>query len=327
LRKTARVVLIITVGTAVVWMGMHFKPSSDQALAKVFDRLAAYAKDMPDYMFEQGRDAEPRKIRVNGNQTYLTVQQNDDDVNDILDFYAAHYEPISMDMETAVEAADHMGDRQLAGKVAKALELMECMKRVRQFRYQGNGYGFLGVFEFKDKNMKFASPEFFQRLTKALETGKVGDIGTFRVTMVLKRGESGGSRIVNLWTDDDFDLNNIYPDVDGEDMPGEDIEDIPRYSGAVRQLSVTQENIDTLDRLVIYEDDGAVVSHILFYHSKMRAEGWQANAAFEKTANENSGDNLMLYQRPGRECTISIDQDTGSGKIITTIMDRKTINS
>jgi hypothetical protein len=324
MRKITRTTLIIVISTAIVWMGMQFRPSSDEAAAKVFDQLFSYAKDMPDYMFEQGDGAEPRKVKVNGNQTYLTVQQSDDDITDILDFYAGQYEPLQLDPKF-VEEAENIEDHPIAAHAGEALKVLQCMKTDQQFRYQGENYGFWGAFEFRDKSLKLVNNEFLKTLTEGIESGHLGKIGTFRVTMVLKRGETGGSRIINFWTDENFNLNNLHPDFSG-DMPGEDIENVPRFDGAVRQFSVEQENMHTLDRLVVYEADGSVVNHILYYHSRMPGEGWHAEPFFEKTMKEQSRDNVMFYKRKGRECTISIDADAQTGKIMTTIMDRKTTN-
>jgi hypothetical protein len=305
-------------------MGMQIRPSPDEAAAKVFDKLFSYTNGMPDYMFEQGDSTEPRKVKVNGNQTYLTVQQSNDNITDILDFYAGQYEPIRLDPKF-VAAAENIKDDPSAANIFKAYKVLECLKGDQQFRYQGENFGFWGAFEFRDKNLKIANSEFLETFTEAIESGRLGKIGTFRVTMALQRGETGGSRIINLWTDEEFNLNNMHPDSSGE-MPGEDIENVPRFAGAVRQLSVEQENLHTLDRLVVYEADGSIVNHILYYHSRMPGEGWHVEPFFEKTMKEQSRDNIMFYKRKGRECTISINEDVNSGKIITTVMDRKTTN-
>jgi hypothetical protein len=305
-------------------MGIQFRTSSDEADAKVFDKLFSYTKDMPDYLFEQGDNSKPRKVKVNGNQTYLTVQQSDDDITDILDFYAGQYEPVQVDPKFE-EAAETIENDPSAGKIATAYKVIKCLGEDQQFRYQGENYGFWGAFEFRDKSLKLASCDFLETLSEAIESGQLGKIGTFRVTMALRRGEAAGSRVVNLWTDEDFNLNNMHPDSSG-DMPGEDIENVPRFAGAVRQLSVEQENLHTLDRLVVYEADGSLVSHILYYHSRMPGEGWHVEPLFEKTMKEQSRDNIMYYKRKGRECTISIDEDADTGKIITTVLDRKTTN-
>lgn len=324
MRKFARITLIIIIGTVCVWGGLHISPSSNQVNAKVFDTLLSFAKGMPDYMFEQGESAEPRKIKVNGIQTYLKVQQSDDAIADILDFYADQYKPLQLDSKLMKAVEKIEGDPSV-DKIVKAYQVLDCMRKSRQFRYEVENYGFWGTFEFRDKNLKLGSVEYLEKITEAIDSGQLGKIGTFRVTMALKRGENSSTRILNFWTDDDFDLKNLHPDAAG-DMPGEDIENIPRFVGAVRHLSVAQENQQTLDRVVIYGAEGSAINHILYYHSMMANEGWQADSSFEKNLKKPTNGNVMFYKRKGRECTISIDPDADSGEVITMIMDRKTIN-
>ena len=325
MRKLARITSIITISTVVVWGGVHVGPSSNQVDAKVFDTLLSFAKGMPDYLFDQGESAEPRRIKVNGIQTYLTVQQSDDAIADILDFYADQYESIQLDPKL-MEAAEKIEGDPSADKFVQAHQVLDCMRKDRQFRYEVENYGFWGTFEFRDKNLKLGGVDYLEKLGKAIESGQLGQIGTFRVTMALKRGENGSTRILNFWTDEDFNLNHLHPDDTG-DMPGEDIENIPRFVGAVRQLSVAQENQRTLDRVVVYASEGSVINHILYYHSMMANEGWQADPSIEKVIQKQTNANVMFYKRKGRECTISIDPDVDSGKIITTIMDRKTTSA
>lgn len=325
MKKIARVSLIIIFGTAVVWMGIQIRPSSDEADAMVFDKLFSYTKDMPNYMFEPVNSSKPRKVKVNGNQTFMTVHQSDDDISEIIDFYSEQYEPVQLDSDI-IKTAEKLKGNSTADNALKLYKILNCMIEDQQFRYQNQNIGLWGSFEFHDKSLKLANCEFMETFSEAIESGQVGKIGTFRVTMVLKRKENGKSRIVNFWTDENFNLKNLQPDSSGE-MPGDDIENVPRFSGAVRQLSVAQENINTLDRIVVYEAEGTAIQHILFYHSRMAGEGWHAEPLFEKTMKEQARDNIMFYKRKGRECTISIDEDARTGKILTTIMDRKTISS
>lgn len=324
MKKAMRFIAIITISTVIVWTGFALKPSPDKVEAKVFDVLQSFAKGMPDYLFGQGQDTEPRKIEVNGMQTFMTVQQSDDEISEILDFYAGQYQPILLD-PTMEQSARTIKGGGFADKTTRIYKLLKCMEGKQQVRHESDGLGFLGAFEFHDKKMKIPSGEFIKTFTEAVDSGQLGKIGTFKVTMVLKRDQRSKTQILNFWTDEDLNLNSLRPDALG-DMSGEDIENIPRFAGAVRRLSVSQENQLTLDRVVVYASEGSTINHILYYHSMMANEGWHADLSFDKAMKGRSRENVMFYKRKGRECTISIDPDGGSGKIITTIMDRKTIS-
>ena len=125
-----------------------------------------------------------------------------------------------------------------------------------------------------------------------------------------------------MWTGRNFNLNNFLPDAKG-DMGGKDIPDVPRYPGSLRIFSTEQENILTTDTLVAYEGGGGIVGNILFYHSRMEDAGWETDPTFEKVMDEQSRENFMFYTRQGRECTIHIQEDEYTGKIVTTITNRE----
>lgn len=324
MRKIKRAATIIIVSIVVFLLGLSIQPSRHQADAKVFDTLLSYTKAMPDYLFEQQNSAKPRKVNVNGINTYITVQQSDDEVDDILDFYAAQYQPVVLDPQV-LQALEAFASDLPADEAVKALKALKRMLGTGQIRHQDENFGVWGAFEFRNAAKMSSNCKFIQTLNDALKNGNIGKIGVFKVTIALRMGQNGKTRIVNMWTDEDLNLKNMHSDGTG-DMPGEDIENVSRFAGAVRQLSIAQENLKTLDRVIVYASEGSILNHILYYHSMMASEGWHDESSFEKSVKDQSRGNVMLYKRNERECTISIDQDVDSGKIITTIMDRKPIS-
>jgi hypothetical protein len=200
------------------------------------------------------------------------------------------------------------------------------MKADQQFRFQRENYGFLGVFEFHDRGLEIGSCRFKEEVSKALESGDIGKLGTFRITMAFTPGsDRRHPTIINIWTDEDFDMGTFSRDASG-DMPGKDIEGVPRFTGAVRQLSIEQENRRTIDQVAVYEAQASVNRHILFYHSMMKNSGWTAHAVSENIMKAADRDNIMYYKRKGRECTISVDEDAGGAMTVTTIMARNQKN-
>ena len=49
----------------------------------------------------------------------------------------------------------------------------------------------------------------------------------------------------------------------------------------------------------------------------------EVNPNFEQEMRKRSKENVLFYTRKDRECTIQINEDEDSGKIITTVIDRK----
>jgi len=322
LHKIFRIISIIAVCIAIWWFGLHFGPNRDDAAAKVFERLRFFTKAMPGYLFDD-EISTPRKVIVNGNTTYLTVGKTDDRIDAVLNFYARQYEPLPMDRvdDGLLEKIDNKKAR---GKLNRIYSLLECLEPYQHFRMQRDEWGFWGSFEFHDSDLRVGSCEFLERLTTAFETGNLGKIGTGRIAIALRGEGATKTSVLNLWTDRDFNINNLQPDEFG-DVPGKDIEDVPRYPGSRRQLSIEQENSRTTDSVVVYEGEGSLASNILFYHSRMKAAGWATDPGFQALTRKEARENLLFYVRKGRECTIQINEDEGTGKMITTVMDRKTI--
>ncbi|KPK31062.1 MAG: hypothetical protein AMK69_01545 [Nitrospira bacterium SG8_3] len=322
MHKIFRIISIIAVCVAIWWFGLHFGVNRDDAAAKVFERLRFFTKAMPGYLFDD-ETSTPRKVIVNGNATYLTLGKTDDSVDAVLNFYARQYEPLPMDRvdDGLLEKIDN---EEVRGKLNRIYSLLECLEPYQHFRVQRDDWGLWGTFEFHDSDLRIGSCEFVEQLQIASQTGNLGQIGTGRITIALRGDGASKTLVMNLWTDRDFNINNLKPDEFG-DMPGKDIDDVPRYPGNRRQLSIEQENSRTVDSIVVYEGEGSLASNILFYHSGMKAAGWATDPGFEALTRKKSMENLLFYARKGRECTIQINEDEGTGKIITTVMDRETI--
>jgi hypothetical protein len=309
--------------SAICLFGFHFGPVKEDAQAKVFERLLFYTKDMPKYLFDDEITSEPRKVIVNDITTHISIGKTGDDVNRVLDFYAQQYEPQPVEIidEDILEDVD---DEELGECIEKIVSFMECMRSFQHFRLERKHYGFWSAFEFHDPGLKIGSREFAEKIKSAAETGALGKLGTSRIVIALRNMGMEKTTIINMWTDRDLNINNLMPDAFG-DMPGKDIDDVPRYPGSRRQLSIEQENSRTIDSLVVYEGEGSLATNILFYHSRMEDAGWKAAPSFEDLMKKESRENLLFYTRKGRECTIQINEDEGTGRMITTVMDRKTI--
>ena len=322
--KAGKIILIATIGVLVAWVGIQIPSHPQEAAATVFDKILSYTKDMPSYLYDPTGPKAPRQIKVNGIQTYLTVQSSKDGITDVLDFYAKQYEPLQL-QKAGLESFFSRNQTDPQYKSLKELHgLLDCLKADQQYRFQNDEYGLLGTFEFKDAGLQVGSREYIELLVDAFQSGRIGAIGTFRVIMAFKNSDD--TQIINIWTDDDFDLKTLSPDSRG-DMPGKDIADVPRFSGAVRQMSIEQENLQTTDRLVVYQAESSAVSQILYYHSMMKNNGWAINEDFENKMKADGHENIMYYRKKGRECTITVRANDSNGKTITTVMDRKYTNA
>ncbi|MBT8352196.1 MAG: hypothetical protein KJO26_13325 [Deltaproteobacteria bacterium] len=323
--RPVKAFIICIISFTIIWFGMVFGPDENSVEAKVFERLTFYTKSMPQYLFDDQITSKPRKVIVNGNTSYLTVGKSKDDISKILNFYAKRYPPQPVGkIDDAI--LKKVNDRKLKQCMINMNEVLECMSESQHFRMERDDFGFFGAIEFHNADLTLGSEKFAEKYENAMTTGEFGKIGTGRIVIALKNPGTQDTRIINLWTDRDFNLKNFLPDTKG-DMGGKDIPGVPRYPGSRRLLAIEQENTLTYDTLVSYEGGGGVVGNILFYHSRMEDAGWKTDLIFEKVILEQSMENFMFYTRKGRECTIHIQEDENTGKIVTTITNREMKNS
>jgi len=323
--RVVKGLIICMISFTIIWFGMVFGPDENSVEAKVFERLTFYTRSMPQYLFDDRTTSEPRKALVNGNTSYFTVGKSKDDISKILDFYAKRYPPQPVG-KIDDDILKKVSDRKLKQCLVNMNALFGCMNESQHFRMERDDFGFFGAIEFNDPDLMLGSEKFVKKYENAMTTGEFGKIGTGRIVIALKNPGTQDTRIINLWTDRDFNLKKFLPDEKG-DMGGKDIPGVPRYPGSLRLLVIEQENTLTYDTLVSYEGGGGVVGNILFYHSRMEDGGWKTDPIFEKVISEQSMENFMFYTKKGRECTIHIQEDEYTGKIITTITNREMKNS
>lgn len=325
--KIMRGVLIGLMAVAVGWFGWRVGPRPRPAEAKVFERLVYFTRAMPAYRFDREASSAPRKTRFNGNTAFLTVGTSSDSIAGILDFYEAEYPPTPvqpLDPQAVEMLVAHYDDRRIKESLPVVADFLKCFNS--NVRIERGDWGLWGSFQLHDQSLEIGGEALMTAMQKAFDSGNLGDLGTARIAIAMKDPLSGITKVLNIWTDRDFNLKNLLPDARG-DVAGNDIEAVPRYPNSQRVLSMEQENTGTSDRIVAYEGGGSAIGHILFYRSRMKNAGWRADAFFEAQMKKQSQQNILFYRRDDRECMIQIHQDDESRKIITVVVDRKTRSS
>ena len=323
--KVFKVILIITVFIDIGWFGSRFGPSGNDAEAMIYEKLYSFTRAMPEYMFDERQTSKPRTIMVNGFTTHLTVGKSDDDISKILDFYEKQYKPQPA-QQISKTTMDLIKDEKIKESAKKHNKIMKRLEQFQHLRFQKEDYGFWATFEFRDSGLEAGSGKYYEQLGKALESGRLGEIGTARIVIALRNKKTYKTKVINIWSDRDFNINNLQPDAFG-DIPGKDIEDVPRLPGSKRLQTVEQENSATIDSLVMYEGGGTVTTAMAFYRSRMPGLGWKTSPVFERARGEKKIKNSLFYTQRGKECTIIFNEDEDSGNIILTVILREGKNT
>ncbi len=319
--KIFKVLLIIVVFIAIGWFGSRFGPSRNDAEAMIYEKLSSFTRAMPEYMFDEKETSKPRTIMVNGFTTHLTVGKSDDDIPKILDFYEKQYKAQPV-LQISQDVLDLMKDEKMKENAREHNKIMKKLEQFQHVRFLKKDYGFWATFEFHDPGLEIGSKEYFDKLGKASESGRLGEIGTARIVIALRNKKTNKTKVINIWSDRDFNINNLEPDAFG-DMPGKDLEEVPRFPGSKRLQSVQQENSATMDSLAMYEGGGTIGAQMAFYRSRMPASDWGASPTLQRALSENKVENSLFYTKKGKECTLIFMEDEESGNIVSTVIIRK----
>jgi hypothetical protein len=331
MRIFRRHTLAALLGLACIIAGLLLvrRPGTDSAEAKVFERLLQWTAEMPDYGFAESGDSKARKTVINGNTVWMKVAVSTDNIDRILDFYAAQYPAAPMatipsDRLTALAKAP--GAEDVAESARMLTEFLECLNG--HFRIERSNWGVWGALIPHDEGLRFGDPAYSRAYLKAVESGKLGDMGTARVVVAMKPRHSERARIVSFWTTRDLDLDGFQPEP-GKDLGGRDIDAVPRFPNTVRLLSFEQHNARSVDTIAVYAGGGSEVQTVLFFNSRMPAAGWRrdgrltAQATAARAPLTDAG-RTLFFTRNNRECVIQIHRSQHSSRLLTTIIDRTT---
>jgi hypothetical protein len=229
---------------------------------------------------------------------------------------------VPADRLTALAKAPGADD--VAESARMLTEFIECLNG--HFRIERPQWGVWGALIPHDERLRFGDPAYARAYLKAVESGKLGDMGTARLVVAIKPRGSERARIASFWTTRDFDLNAFQPEP-GKDLGGRDIDAVPRFPNTVRLLSFEQHNARSVDTLAVYEGGGSEVQTVLFFSSRMPAAGWRRDGrltAQVKAARAQDTDKgrTLFFTRNNRECVIQIHRSKLSGRLLTTIIDR-----
>ncbi len=141
------------------------------------------------------------------------------------------------------------------------------------------------------------------------------DAGTFYMAMISFDFETGLSTITTSKTEN-IDAS-LTPLANG-DMPGFDIEDIPRLPGSKRDFSMREDNVSTM----LYTNMGSKSSTLNSMAYQMGGEGWKIDKEIKETmrvAGAKTND-LVFMEKDGETCIVMVGTNGETGKTETTVL-------
>lgn len=108
-------------------------------------------------------------------------------------------------------------------------------------------------------------------------------------------------------------LRQVPTELAGGDAPGDDPPDCPRPPASTRVLAVAPDPAG--GEIFLYETPRSAGEVARFYRDRMPPQGWsQASGAAAEA---------LAFDRPGRQCLVSTEEDPGAGRTFVTLVYRR----
>jgi hypothetical protein len=264
------------------------------ARASVMEHLLGIGQRMAPFLDDARGVEPPREVHVNGLRMWVAAGHTEHRPAEVRSWYAARY----------------------AGKGSATDTMTEALKAVKMLPPSVTG---LSQAQFGDDHMggmaaldlgEHVDLRMLQTALRKLVTGKIGEAGHFRY-LYYERTETGGTRFLTVWTDDQFDLTKFLPS-GSEDAPGRDIEDVPRFPGTVRVLSGDERG--RAAQMAVYSGPGSTETAALFYDARMRTLGWQADPRFASAAGRQGLHSARYMNAKGHEVVVDLAPEEREGQ-------------
>ena len=271
------------------------------ARASVMEHLLGIGQRMAPFLDDAHSVEAPREVHVNGLRMWVAAGHTDHRPAEVRSWYAARY----------------------AGKGTVTDVMTEALKSAKMLPPTVDG---LSQAEFGDDRMggmaaldmgNHVDIRMLQNALRKLVTGKIGEVGHFRY-LYYERNETGGTRFLTVWTDDQFDLTKFMPS-GSEDAPGRDIQDVPRFPGTYRVLSGDERG--RAAQMAVYTGPGSPETAAMFYDARMSTLGWQSDPHFSAAAGKQGLHSTRYMNAKGHEVVVDLaPEEVNSGRVTVTVI-------
>ena len=325
--KGFRLILMGGLCLFLFWVGLRWGPGTPEVQATVFERLSGFWPAIPAFNTAPGTFSPPREILLNGSRMHYRVGHVEASFKDVLDFYTELYQAHRGRIvpPELMEKLQSIGDPETQRLVREIQRVDTFMSRFagRVLRKQGSNSGFVMILDPGKEERGDWGERFHERLERFRDTGRLGDLGVGKVIFVRGTGPDR-SLVIAVWLDEDFSVRSLSAPP-GEDLPGSDEPDVPRYPGAVRLLSLKEKGEAWRSHTLVYESPDDLTAQFLHYRSQMKAMGWEEAAPMDEAVREAlRGERVraLFFTKKGKECAITLQENAERGTVMTVVLYR-----
>jgi len=305
--KLFRIGLVAVAAVALLWVGSRFSVLEQKGEADVYELFQGPAKGMPDFR-EGGQTGTVGHTLVNGQRFAYSIEVVPASIHEVISFYKKLYTPHRI-RTIPDEDMKRMG----FNPGSKAYKILEGVERViglsgaPVFVKEGPSYGFLGVLDRGDNEKWF------------IKEGTLRDTVVGKAVIAMKEDpDSNKTTVIRYWTEGPFQLEKIFP-MGGEDVPGDDPDDVDRHPYSQRLLSMAQADKWGMAATLIYRVDDTPSNTSIYYLADLRGNGWSIPDAAIKGAHRAGYENTIFARKGSRQLTILFGRTEDDTTLVTMI--------
>jgi hypothetical protein len=302
-----RIVPIAAVAAATVWFGITYGPVRE-VRADIYMKLAAVYGENPDPAGKQGTPREGVTL-MNSSKMHYRVYQSSESVHAVLDDFQRSMAPKEFHLFSPSASPSFS---RLGSFVPQLPFLAAVMSQSRFMRDESKHFGYASFLDLGPDVNQDWHVRFRDKMEKFSHTMRLGDLGTARTVIAVPNPVGKKTTVMSYWTDPEFNLRN-FDSRTGGDLPGSDVEGLPRIA-PLRRLLTFDHVEDALGfLLVMYETPLAPDTAIRAFEQGARGAGWGVQSA----ADPKDSSAPMLFLRHGdAEVQIYAHRERGRSSVM-----------
>jgi hypothetical protein len=277
---------LLFVGGAVTGWATHEAKASIGEQSFILGRDLSKVADLLDHTYE---------LRINGQTAYMAENESSLPLTEILD----RYESVCRDNPGIVAEAWKGLPEKVINGTGKNSGLVAKLGVIRK---ENPGEGMVVCLARSDVESESSKVAF----QKFLKSGELSFIGKLRYVYVAGPSPSGRYTVTTLWTENNFNINQIMPPEDDSDAPGTDSPTVGRPPSGKRVFSASITGAPYAIRM--YESKVAPEFVYSKFDKSMTSDGWLMFSA------ENDA---HVYIKDGIETMVSAVRDPNSKTVVT----------
>ena len=255
-----RVLRVAGVLVAVYLIALIF--AARQAAAEVDELMLGLGAEM--LRFPNSTQREARTVSLNGAAIQMMTGITDRPIDEVLAYFEARCQERDGGVSETVRRI--LDERNDLGVVPSDVDTTLTMNTGTR--------GFVACLDPGDDADLSSSETLLARAERALQTGRIGELGHLRYIYVERYTEEQGrfgTHIVSIFSDDDLDVKQLFPE--RGDAPGVDPEGVPRAEGMQRILSAFAVGMPY--GMTIYTTEGDASRLASWYRRELPRAGWE----------------------------------------------------